>query len=203
MRHANHRRHPLPRVGAIAAIVMAGVGTMGPARAADTPPIKPGLWEMVSESQKINGQAVPDRSAEMAAQLKNLPPEMRQKIEAQMKAHGMQMPTAAPGGGMAMRMCVTPEMLAQNRWQATQGDCQSQVTSRSGSTWKWAVRCTKPPAQGEGTTTFNGSEAYSSEMRMSTQHQGQPQVMTMKHRARWLSSDCGSVKPVQPPAAQR
>lgn len=199
-RQANGRRSglPLPRTARHATLALTGLLAMGLAQAADTPPpIKPGLWEMTSESQQLNGKPVPDQSAQMAAQLKNMPPEMRKQIEAQMKAQGIQINPAGTGGGMAARMCLTKDMLAQNRWQQSEGDCKSQVTSRSGSTWKWTLACTKPPAQGEGSTTFANPENYSGEVRMTTQEGGKPQVMTMKHRARWISADCGGLKPPQ------
>ncbi|HIV71299.1 MAG TPA: DUF3617 domain-containing protein [Candidatus Aquabacterium excrementipullorum] len=171
------------------------------AHAADTPPpIKPGLWEMSTDSQQLNGKPLPD-AGQMAAQLKNLPPEMRQKIEEQMKAQGVQLSPSTAGGGLGVRMCLTQEMLSQNRWQQAEGDCKSQVLSRSGNTWKWAMTCTKPPAQGEGTTVFTDAQNYTGEVRMTSQQGGKPQVMTMKHRARWISADCGGLKPTAP--AQR
>lgn len=165
------------------------------------PPIKPGLWEITTASQKIDGQAMPDMAAQMAEQLKSMPPEMRQQIEAQMKAKGVQMTPGKPGG-MAVRSCVSQETLDQNRWQASQGDCKSQVTERSGKTWKWKVSCSTPPSQGEGTTTFVSPEAYTNDMRMTLQQDGKPQSMTMKHSARWISANCGGLKPVLPPAAK-
>ncbi len=172
----------------------------GIAHAADTPPIKPGLWEITATSQQLDGQAMPDMGAQMAEQMKNLPPEMRKQIEAQMKAKGVQMsPTQA--GGTRVRSCVSKESLDHNRWQGTQGDCTNQITSRSGNTWKWKVSCTKPPSQGEGTTVFVSPEAYTNDMRMTMpQPQGKPQVMTMKHSAKWVSSDCGGLKPILPAA---
>ena len=170
--------------------------------AADVPPIKPGLWEMVNESQQLDGQPMPNYSAQMAEQLKNMPPQMRQQIEAQMKAQGIQMAPAA-GGGAAVRMCLTQDMISRNEWQRSDGACLNQTVSRSGNTWRWKVSCTQPPGQGEGSTTFTSPEAYSGEVRMTTQHGGKPQTMTMKHRANWISSDCGGLKPVQPSAKPR
>ena len=85
-RHGNGRRSglPLSRMARHATFALTGLLAMGLAQAADTPPpIKPGLWEMTSDSQQLNGKPVPDQSAQMAAQLKNMPPEMRKQIEAQ------------------------------------------------------------------------------------------------------------------------
>lgn len=185
-----------------AAALLLACALSATAHAADpAPPIKPGLWEITTTSQQIDGQAMPDIGAQMAEQLKAMPPAMRQQIEAQMKSKGLQM---APGqrGGTAVRTCVSKASLDQNRWQATQGDCRNQITERSGKTWKWKVNCTQPPSQGEGSTTFISPEAYTNDMRMTMSGQGQPQTMTMKHQAKWLSADCGGLKPVLPPAAK-
>lgn len=167
------------------------------ALAVDAPPMKPGLWEITPESQMINGKPLPDMSSKLAEQMKRMPPEMRAQMEAQMKAKGIQM---APGShGMAMRMCITKDMLNQNRWQKMDGRCQNTSLKQSGSTWSWKFTCTDPASEGEGNTTFQGSEAYTSDMEMRSTRNGQAQVMTMKHRAKWLGADCGGLKPIEAP----
>ncbi|TAK94423.1 MAG: DUF3617 domain-containing protein [Aquabacterium sp.] len=168
------------------------------ALAADVPPMKPGLWEVTPDSQMINGKPLPDMSAKLAEQMKRMPPEMRAQMEAQMKARGLQM---APGSnGMAMRMCITKDMLNQNRWQKMDGRCQNTSLKQSGSTWSWKFSCTEPASEGEGSTTFQGSEAYTSDMEIRSSRNGQTQTMNMKHHAKWLSSDCGGLKPFEPPS---
>jgi len=165
---------------------------------AESPPIKPGLWEVTTSSPQINGQTMPDMSAQMAEQMKKMPPQMRQQIEAQMKAKGVQMAPAG-GGGMAVRVCITQEALAQNRWQQTEGRCQNTAMNKSGATWTWSFTCTEPPASGEGRTTFQGNEAYVNELHMNTERKGKPMSTVMTHRGKWLSADCGGLKPAGSP----
>ncbi len=161
---------------------------------ADTPPMKPGLWEITRLSHLINGQPVPDPSAMMAEQMKNIPPQMRQQIEAQMKAQGVQM--GSSGGASTVRMCITADMLAQNRWHKAEQGCSTTSMSRNGNTWTWKLKCTQPPGEGEGSTTFSGSEAYTTKVRMTMAMQGKQQVMDMTHSATWRSASCGGVKPI-------
>ncbi len=183
---------PLGWLGSISAALL-GLST---AAHAEGPPLKPGLWEIVAQSRQVDGKAMPDPSAQMASQMKNLPPHMRQQIEARMKAHGVQM---TPGqGGMTVRTCVTQDMLDQNRWQRTDGKCQSQMLGHTGNTWNWKVRCTQPPSEGEGSTTVTGGDSYVNLMRMTTQQNGKPHTMTMKHSGKWVSASCGDIKPIQP-----
>lgn len=181
-----------PRIPAKALAML--LGTL-PLTALAAPPIKAGLWEITTDSQQLNGKPLPDMSAQMNEQMKRMPPEMRAQMEAQMKARGVQMTPGAGGAGMAVRTCITQEMLNQNRWQKNEGHCQNTAMKQSGSTWTWKFTCTEPPGEGEGNTTFTSSEAYTSDLRMTTQRKGQPQTMTMKHRAKWVSADCAGLPP--------
>lgn len=196
----SHRPSPfrLPRV-ALMALSSLCVLPLSTAHA-EAPPIKPGLWEITTENQLLDGKPMPDVSAQMAEQLKKMPPEMRKQMEAHMKSQGVQL---APGGRAAVRLCLTREMLDQDRWQNAQGQCQNTGTSRSGKAWSWKFKCTQPPGEGEGTTTFQGPDAYTSEMKMHTQRQGQAHEMTLRHRGRWIGADCGDVKPITPAAAAK
>lgn len=190
-------RAPLLLAPRLAASMALSTMLLTTAQAADTPPIKPGLWEVTADSQQLNGKALPDMSAQLAEQMKRMPPELRAQMEAQMKAKGVQM---APGGGnMAIRMCMTKEMLDQNRWQKTEGNCKNTSMNHSGNTWNWTFTCTQPPSEGQGSTTFTNSESYNSDVRVTTQRNGQPQTVAMKHHAKWLGADCGELKPVAAP----
>lgn len=190
-------RAPAPTVQKwITAVLIAAAPAV--ALAVDAPPMKPGLWEVTPDSQTINGKPLPDMSAKLAEQMKRMPPEMRAQMDAQMKARGIQM---APGGnGMAVRMCITKDMLNQNRWQKMDGRCQNTALKQSGATWSWKFTCTEPASEGEGSTTFQGSEAYTSDMEMRSTRNGQAQTVAMKHHAKWLGADCGGLKPIEPPS---
>ncbi|MBN8503573.1 MAG: DUF3617 domain-containing protein [Burkholderiales bacterium] len=160
-----------------------------PCAIAQTPPIAPGLWENVPGPTLIDGKPMPGM-ADMSAQLAKLPPEMRKQMEQQMNAQGVDL------GSGKVRMCISAEMLKQERWQQPREGCQMEVTQRSGSEWRWKGRCTQPPGEMEGVTRFQGERAYTSQVRVSTQRQGKTQVMTMDSSARWLGADCGKLKPM-------
>jgi hypothetical protein len=162
---------------------------------AATPPMKPGLWEMTVVSREMNGQPMPDMSAMMSKRMDKMPPEMRARIEAQMKAHGVQ--TGAQPG--SIRSCISQDMIRDHLWQQHEGRCQNTGVSQSGNTWTVNFTCQEPEAKGEVRATFKGSDSYSSDMNITTQHKGQPMTMRMRHDARWLGADCGDLKP-QPPA---
>ncbi|HEX5391002.1 MAG TPA: DUF3617 domain-containing protein, partial [Burkholderiaceae bacterium] len=73
---------------------------------------KPGLWEV---QNKMGGNPEMDKAmAEMQKQLAAMPPEQRKMMQDMMAKQGGAMPTPGAGGGMAMKVCITPEMAARN-----------------------------------------------------------------------------------------
>lgn len=157
---------------------------------------RPGLWEI---QQRIGGNPQIDQAmAEMQKQMAGMSPAQRKQMEAMLGQQGITMPGPAAGGGMSLKVCITPEMAArQDMPSQNEGDCTSTTTSRSASTLKVRIVCKNPPSTGEGTYTFKGDTAYTMKMVMSTTRQGRPETMTLDGQGRWLSSDCGSVKPVR------
>lgn len=171
-------------------LLVAGIaaGALGSAGAQS---LKPGLWQITQQTQ---GGGMERSMAAMQQRLASMPPEQRRMVEQQMARQGVQMGSAS-GGGMAVKVCVTPEMAQRNQVPGQHADCSSTSQARSGNTLKYAFACTKPPSRGEGEVTFTSSEAYTSKMTVTTTVQGQPQQMTMNSSGRWLAADCGSVKP--------
>lgn len=159
--------------------------------------IRPGLWEM---QHKMGGNPQMDQAmAQMQKQMAAMSPAQRKQMEAMMGQQGMSMPSPGTGGGMAMKVCITPEMAARNEMPSQQeGQCTSTVTSRSGNTLKMAFTCQNPPSSGEGTYTFSGDTAYTMKMVMNTTRKGKPESMTMDGQGKWLSASCGAVKPLKP-----
>ena len=104
------------------------------------------------------------------------------------------------GGGMAVKMCLTKEMVDRNELpQQQQGDCKSTASPRMGNTQKISFTCTQPPSSGEGEITFTSNEAYSMKMVTNTTVKGKPEKMTMNGTGKWLSADCGQIKPAATP----
>lgn len=120
---------------------------------------KPGLWEM---TQKMGGNAEMDQAmAQMQKQMAGMSPAERKMMQDMMAKQGVAMPAPAAGGGMSMKMCITPDMAAKQEMPVqTEGDCTTTVTSRSANVVKMNFVCKNPPSSGEGTYTFQGDSAY-------------------------------------------
>jgi len=156
--------------------------------------LKPGLWEM---QHKVQGNAQMDQAmAEMREQMAAMSPEQRKQMETMMAGRGVQMAPAGDGG-MRMKVCMTREMAERNDIPANRGDCRTSQQQRSGNTLKMRFTCTNPPSSGDTQVTFNGPEAYTSKTNVTSTTNGKAETMTMEGSGKWLSADCGSVKPIQ------
>lgn len=161
--------------------------------------MKPGLWEITN---KMGGSG--DTGAKMAAaqeqmqkQLASMPPEQRKQMEKMMAQQGVNM-APGKGGGMSSRICVSKEMAARNEAPAqSQGDCKQEQLQKSGNTTKFKYTCSKPPSTGEGEVTVLSPESYTMKMNMTRQDKGKAEQMTMDAQGKWLSADCGSLKPLK------
>lgn len=156
---------------------------------------KPGLWEIRS---KVGGNPEMDKAmAEMQQQLASMPPAQRKMMEDMMAAQGVKM---GSGGNMTVQVCITPEMAKRQELPVqSEGDCTTQVQSRSGNTMKVSFSCKNPPSSGEGTYVFRGDTGYDMKMRVNTQEGGKNVTTTVDGSGRWLGADCGKVRPVTLP----
>ena len=172
------------------ALALAAVGALAPAFAsAQTPPIKPGLWEVRSERQ-VEGRKEGPPPADM---MKNLSPEVRAKIQAQMKANGVAM-----GSDGANRICLDKGSLDAGRWQSRATNCKTEYGTRSASSWTWHSTCSAPESTSDGEAVFANAENYTVRTSSTYSFRGEPKTTQMTIKARWVGADCGDLKPLDP-----
>ena len=159
--------------------------------------IKPGLWEITTQMQSGSGK-MNDAMAQAQKAMESMPPEQRKMVQDMMAKQGVQMGVGA-GGGMTVKVCLTPEMVERNELGSQKGDCTHTNSARSGNTMKFSFVCTQPPSNGEGTVTFNSNESYAVHMTSNATIRGQAEKMEMQSNGRWLGGDCGNIKPISIP----
>ena len=147
---------------------------------AQTAPIKPGLWQVQSE-REVNGQKAPDMSDHM----KNMSPEKRAQFEAMMKQHGV----SADGSGM-QKVCYTKENLDRSAWADQMLDCKATFSSQTS--------CPTMKIEADGEATFPNSQSYTVKSTSVSQHDDKTRTTTHTMTGKWLSSDCGDIKPLDP-----
>ena len=156
--------------------------------------MKPGLWEITHKTQGAAGSQMADAQAKMQKDMANMSPEQKKMVQEAMAKHGVQMGGGA-GGAMSIKTCMTREMIEKNQVPQQKGDCKQTSQSKSGNTMKFTVQCTNPPSTAEGQVTYQGSEAYTMKMVVNSKVDGRPQTMNMESSGKWLSADCGAIKP--------
>ncbi len=159
--------------------------------------MKPGLWE-ISQKMQVGAGAMGKEMAAAQEQMAKMLPEQRKMMEEMMAKQGVSMGAGGPGT-VALKMCMTKEMVERDEIPTNQGDCTSTKSPRVGNTMKISFTCAKPPSSGEGQITFNGPDSYSMKMAVTTTVKGQPQKVDMDGTGRWLGTDCGTVKPMGMP----
>jgi len=159
--------------------------------------IKPGLWEMSTRMGGGSGD-MEKLMAESQKHMDAMPPEQRKKIAEMMAKQGISM--GAPGSGMSVKICMTKDMIERNEVTRQEGNCKQTGTQKTGNTMTFSVACTNPPSTGEGQVIFSSPEAYTSKMTIHTTRQGKPETMKMESSGKFLSTDCGAIKPMAVPS---
>ena len=166
--------------------------------AADIKPLdaKPGLWESTTTTE-MQGMAIPAMPSIPKETLDKMPPAQRAKIEEMMKARG----SAGAPNTMTSKACQTKESLAQgyNMPSDKAIDCKRDVITSTSTKLQMHLVCT--PAGGGPTmntdATFERLDAEHVKGNMVTKMdmQGKPVTSKITISSKWISSDCGSVKP--------
>lgn len=150
--------------------------------------ILPGLWEhsysMKTESGLVEGAM---------SQLANLAPEQRAMMEQMMTAQGISL---GPKGN-TIRVCISKEDAERGEVPQMDSDCTQKILHRSANTIKVGFSCASdPPTRGEGEITFISPKAYTGKAVVQTIVQGVTEQMNIEQKGKWLSADCGDVKPL-------
>ena len=103
----------------------------------------------------------------------------------------------------SIKVCVSKEEAAKPlEARLNAGNCTQKDVQRSGNKVKFKYECTQPPSTGEGEMTVTSDKAYSGKTLVTSQRNGKTSQMTMEMQGKWLSADCGDVKPRKPPPAK-
>lgn len=177
--------------------VVAGTMLFATSFCAGAQAMKPGLWEIKNKMQTSGGQ-MEQGMAEMQQQMAGMSPGERKKMQEMMAKQGVSIGAVGPAA-MAVKVCMTKEMAERNEIPAQQDGCKHTTSPRSGNTMKMSFTCTNPPSSGEGQVTFANPEAYTMKMTMTTAVQGKSEKVNMDASGKWLSADCGAIKPMTMP----
>ena len=146
--------------------------------------LKPGLWSMNMKSDAMKDREMPKISPEQAAQMKKM---------------GMKIPEMQDGG-MVMKVCMTKEMTERDQPQQMDqknSGCEMKNFKRSGDSYTGEMVCDGPDMKGVGKIAgkYPTAESFNSTYDFKGTVQGQPANHHQETSGKWLSADCGDVKP--------
>lgn len=159
--------------------------------------IKPGLWQLdMTAPGKANGNPMAGYIAQLKSQMASMPPEQRRQLEAtlaELDARG----TEFTSDGVRMKECITKENIANYDFLGKKGmdSCTRKVSPTAGG-MNLSMNCTRPQMSVEASVKSQSDKAYTFESIATVQGpDGKPMTQKSSGSAKWLSSDCGKVKP--------
>lgn len=162
------------------------------ANAADTVKlnIKPGLWEIASESQIDGAPSLPEE------QLSRLTPDQRARIEA-----AMQSSMAEAAKPHLAKHCLTPEKIARGLDINHRDDsrCEKKIVTNSGSEMEVTEKC----AENDGSTLLDehfqlgGSESVNGTVHVVRTSGAKTMTINSTVHGKWLGASCGDIKDYQ------
>jgi Protein of unknown function (DUF3617) len=169
----------------VSVLALAAIG----ATAQTAPKIKPGLWQIHIEQER-NGQKLPNASERMKDHMKDMTPERRKQFEEMMKQRGVD-----PNATDTIKVCYSQKMVDHGAW-TDQGGCKTDFTDRSATSWKWHSVCSALGYEGDGEATFSDADNFTVKSSGVATAGGKTVKSNSTRTGKWLSADCGGVKPM-------
>ena len=182
-------------------LLIAGVAALSGAAVLAQPRIRPGLWEETIAMKTDNAQANAAME-QMKARLASMPPEQRAAMEKMMASHGM---GAVPGGAPnVVRVCITKEQIDRGFTPDRDGRCSRMNVSTSGNVTSFDFACASDQhnVTGHGTFTAMGDKAFAVNTVADTTGQKMAMKVQSDITGKFVSGDCGDVKPMATPQAR-
>lgn len=155
--------------------------------------MRPGLWEhsftIKSESGKVE-KAMADLKTKMA----QMSPDQRAMMEEVMAKQGLGINQQAN----SVKVCISKEQ-AENLEipQGQNQNCTQEVVNRTAKTIKMKFDCKGlTETSGEGEFTLTSPTAYTGKSVINTTVKNKTDRMDMNQKGKWLSANCGEIKPI-------
>jgi hypothetical protein len=162
--------------------------------------MKPGLWSLSNNVTSSDPQ-VAGAMAAAQQQMANMSPAQREQLQTMMRQNGVQLDIGA-GGALQTKMCMTREMVERKEFPVQQGDCRQTFTQQSATRGHVTFTCTNPKVSGEGDLVADNDTSYRAHMKIKSAEQGRDQTVDMDVTGKWLSADCGTIRPIAIPRAK-
>jgi hypothetical protein len=155
--------------------------------------VKLGLWETTSTTE-MSGMAMPAMPQIPPDALSRMPPEQRARVEAMMKGRGGSPHSAT------VKSCITKDTLARaGAFGQSDKSCTTKVVSSTGTRQVIQMDCTRDNNHMTGDMTIDRVDPEHVKGSSVIKAEGEHAIsMKSTFETKWLSTDCGDVKPIVP-----
>ena len=159
--------------------------------------VKPGLWDSTVLRLTVDGKdmlaQMNTAQEQMRKSLAQLPPDQRKRMEAMMSAQG--------GSGGTTRICISPEMAARDgsmMQRPANSECETPKFTKNGNRINFEMNCKQAGTQtvAKGETLLAGDQMTTKVDAVVTEAGGVKRTSVTETQMKFVSSDCGSVKPI-------
>lgn len=176
--------------------------------------MKHGLWEntfkltgdAAKQMQMLQGDQVKQGMEAMKAQMESLPPEQRKMIEDMMQQQGIKVSDKEVSfGGQSMQLsaegtrikhCVTQQEIEKGEYADLAENCTSTIKQHTKTRITSSFVCAgEAPTSGVSEITFLSPSHYTGTTTLTTSVAGEPHTLNGTLVGKWLSSNCGEIKP--------
>ena len=159
---------------------------------------KPGLWETTSTTEMSGMPSTPAVPQIPPEQLAKMTPQQRAQVEAMIKSR-MGAASGAPQSNTS-KVCLTSDSfknaLAMNQ---NRENCTNKLTASSSSSQTIHMECTQGKTNMTGDMTVERLDAEHAKGNMVMKASGEAAInIKTSFSTKWLSPDCGDVKPLTP-----
>ena len=179
--------------------------------------MKPGLWEQTFKLNEASANTVQTAQTvmdNMKKHLAELPPAQREMVEQMMSQNGLDtsFADAIPAeekqkmlkDGAVVKQCITQADIDRGQLPELEQSCASNITQVSTSVFKLAYVCNGDVSgRGESVVTFQNPKAYTGDVSFTLGEVASIAELQGSVVGKWLSSNCGDVKPEPTPTSQK
>jgi hypothetical protein len=159
---------------------------------------KPGLWETTSTMEMSGMPGIPAGMPQIPPeQLAKMTPQQRAQVEAILKSR-MSAASGAPQTNTT-KVCMTADSFKNALDMSQRENCTSKVTASSSSSQTIHMECTQGKTNMSGDMMVERVDSEHAKGNMVMKTSGEANVnmnIKMSFTTKWLSADCGDVKPL-------
>lgn len=158
--------------------------------------LTPGLWEYNFKMSSPDGK-MDQAMQQLQEQLASMPASQRKMMEDMFAAQGVGL--GSSDSGTTIKICMTPEQIAKGNLPQQNDKCTQDMKEVSKNHYQMTFTCKgNPPSSGTGEVHFIDSKNYTGTSTVITESKGKKEVMNVSQTGKWLSTNCGKIKPVKP-----